>query len=100
MSAATAIAFDCKILEKDPTPAESFTVDCARCDPDNPVAIPRKDCPDCGGSGQAKIALAAIVTEIHESRLELLLGGRSDSDPDDDASDGEYDEWCDPDDLC
>lgn len=102
MSAATAIAFDCRTLEKDPTPAASVFVECESCDPDNPIAVPRKDCQTCKGTGQAPIALVAIVTEMHEAKLELLKGGKdgrgsSDEEP---ADDGEYDDWCDPDDLC
>jgi hypothetical protein len=76
MSPATALAYNCKSLEKDSTSVESLTVDCGRCDPDNPLAIPRKQCPECKGTGRAPVALATIVTELKASRLELLVGGR------------------------
>jgi Zn finger protein HypA/HybF involved in hydrogenase expression len=72
------LAYNCKTLEADPTPVESLTVECARCDPDNPLAVPRAKCPECKGTGKASIALAAIVTEIRASRLELLRGGQDD----------------------
>ena len=84
MSPANALAYNCKTLEADPATVESLTVECARCDPDNPLAVPRAKCPDCQGTGQAPIALAAIVAEIRESRLELLRGsqGEASRDPD------------------
>jgi hypothetical protein len=76
MSSVNALAYSSKTLEKDPTIVESLTVDCGRCDPDNPLAVPRKKCPECKGTGKAPVALATIVTQIRESRLELLVGGR------------------------
>lgn len=71
-----ALAYNCKALEADPTPVLSLTIDCPRCDPDNPLSVPRSKCPECKGSGKSPVALATIITEIKASRLELLIGGR------------------------
>ena len=76
MSPSNALAYNCKTLEADPASVESLTVECARCDPDNPLAVPRAKCPDCKGTGRSAVALASIVTEIRESRLEVLRGGQ------------------------
>ena len=78
MKMSNALAYNCKALEADPTPVLSLTVECPRCDPDNPLSVPRSKCPECKGSGKYPVALATIVTEIKASRLELLLGGRKD----------------------
>jgi hypothetical protein len=74
MSATVALAL--KDLEKDAEPAANLTVECCACDPDNPRAVPRSKCRSCGGTGRSPIRLGSIVTEIHASRLELLLGNR------------------------
>ncbi len=76
MSAAAARTLDCRALEKDASPAEDLTVACFACDPDNPRAVPRRGCKSCGGTGRAPVGLARVVKEIHESRLELLVGGK------------------------
>lgn len=76
MSPSVALSYNCKSLEKDPTPVAALTVSCAYCDPDNPLAVTQRKCVVCKGSGQAPVALGAIVTEIHTSRLELLRGGK------------------------
>lgn len=75
-------ALSCRSLEKDLTPAESVTVKCARCDPDNPKAVDTENCPQCHGSGRVPTVLTTIVTEMHASRLELLRGGKSNSSDD------------------
>jgi hypothetical protein len=70
----SALALDCRTLERDATPAASLRVDCAGCDPDNPRAVPREKCQKCRGTGRAVPELAPIVGEIRSSRLELLRG--------------------------
>lgn len=47
---------------------EAVTVDCYRCDPDNPLAIPRETCPNCRGTGKAPTCLLGIVREIRETK--------------------------------
>jgi hypothetical protein len=69
-------ALKCRDLEKDPTPAESLMVDCCACDPDNPRSVPTRKCGACRGTGKVPAFLAAIVGEIHESRLRLLRGDK------------------------
>lgn len=76
------LALSCRTLEKDPSPAESLTVKCARCDPDNPKAVKPENCPHCHGTGRVPTVLTTIVTELHASRLELLRGGKSDTSDD------------------
>jgi len=71
-----ALALNCRSLEKDPTPVESLTVECAKCDPDNPRSVPRESCPVCRGTGRARVEVATVVGEIKASRLELLTGGK------------------------
>ena len=68
---ASALAFKYDELGDDLTPIESMTVDCYRCDPDNPLAIARSKCPDCQGTGRAPMAFASIVKELRNSRAEL-----------------------------
>lgn len=72
----TALALNCRELEKDPTSVGDLTVECANCDPDNPRAVPREKCRHCGGTGRARVGILAVVEEIHSSRLELLTGGK------------------------
>lgn len=83
----SALALNCRSLEMDDGPAENLTVQCAKCDPDNPRSVPRSKCPACRGSGKARVGLSSVVREIHASRMELLLGDkrskRSHSDSDD-----------------
>jgi phage FluMu protein Com len=103
---AMAMSWDCRKLEKDPTPVAGVTVDCPRCDEDNPLAVARAKCPECKGTGRAPVLLTVIVTELHASRLELLDGGKDQGkkrfggsrkpSQEEEVSD----EWCDPDDLC
>jgi hypothetical protein len=69
-----ALAYKEKDLEADLGPVQGLTAECARCDPDNPLAVPREGCPECEGTGRALIALATIVEQMKESRLELLIG--------------------------
>lgn len=85
-------------LESDPSPIQGITTECARCDPDNPLAVAREKCPDCKGTGRTLIALAAIVEEMKESRLELLIGSKK---PNRGGSvGGDYDDdYIDPDDC-
>ena len=66
----TALALDCRTLEKDAT----LRVACANCDPDNPRSVPRSKCKRCRGTGVVEPELVPIVGELHASRLELLLG--------------------------
>jgi len=68
---ASALAFKYDDLGDDLTSIESMTVDCYRCDPDNPLAIPRSRCSDCQGTGRAPMAFAGIVKELRGSRAEL-----------------------------
>jgi hypothetical protein len=67
----TALAFKCDELDDDLTPIEKLTVECWRCDPDNPLAVPRNKCAECQGTGRAPVALAAVMREIQQSRAEL-----------------------------
>jgi hypothetical protein len=69
-----ALALDCRILEKDATPAASLRVTCAGCDPDNPRSVPRERCKKCHGAGTVSPEVISIVEELHASRLELLRG--------------------------
>jgi len=73
------VAMTCAAVEGDPTEADSLTVECARCDPDNPTSIPRDKCPACRGTGRSHVALSTIVSELRSSRLQLLRGGRADA---------------------
>jgi hypothetical protein len=41
---------------------------------EDPLAVARKLCPECKGTGRTLIALATIVEQMKESRLELLVG--------------------------
>jgi hypothetical protein len=72
-----ALAYQERDLEEDLSPIQGLTTECARCDPDNPLAVPRKSCPECKGSGRSLVALSTIVTQIKESRLELLIGPKN-----------------------
>jgi hypothetical protein len=74
MQMSPALAYRERDLEEDLSPVKGLTTECARCDPDNPLAVPQHDCPDCKGSGRTLIALAEIVEQMKESRLELLIG--------------------------
>jgi hypothetical protein len=69
----TALALDCRTLEKDATPAASLRVACAGCDPDNPRSVPRERCKKCRGTGLVVPEVTSIVDEMHAARLELLL---------------------------
>jgi hypothetical protein len=69
----SATALDCRILEKDATPAAILRIVCADCDPDNPRSVPRERCKKCRGTGLVVPEVGAIMGEIHASRLELLL---------------------------
>ncbi len=71
-----ALALNCRELEKDPTPVEDLTVECANCDPDNPRSVSPEKCPVCRGTRRARVAVSAVVGEIRTSRLELLTGGK------------------------
>jgi hypothetical protein len=65
MRAATAIRCDdVGDLDK----VEIATVECYRCDPDNPLAVPRPACPACRGTGQAPVELVPILREIRDSK--------------------------------
>jgi len=78
-SAATAYKYS--DLDDDLTPIKQMTVECWRCDPDNPLAVPRKKCQECNGTGRSTPSLIEIVKELHTSHKEL---NRNDS--------GTYDE--------
>lgn len=71
------VAYRCHELERDATPVTSVRISCALCDVDNPRAVPRETCPKCGGSGSAAPSITDVVAEIRQSRLELLVGGKS-----------------------
>ena len=76
----TAVALKCNDLGEDLSSIETLTVSCYRCDPDNPLCIPRKKCPDCKGTGRSPVRFASIMMEIRESKTELERTGSS-SDP-------------------
>lgn len=86
---APALAYLERDLEKDLSPVNGLTVECAKCDPDNPRAVPRAQCPVCKGAGRSLVALPTIIEELKESRLEFLVGAKK-----------EPDEYFDPDDCC
>ena len=94
-----ALAYRERDLEEDLSPVQELTTECARCDPDNPLAVAREKCPDCKGSGRALVALPTIIEQMKESRLELLVGAkkpnysRGGNTPLDD-------DYIDPDDCC
>jgi hypothetical protein len=46
---------------------EVATVECYRCDPDNPLAVPRETCPVCRGTGRAPADFVPIMREIRGS---------------------------------
>ena len=73
----SALALNCRALEKDASEVATLTVKCAKCDPDNPRSVPRLGCRACGGSGRARVAAAHVVGEIHAARLEMLRGGKN-----------------------
>lgn len=84
-----ALAYLERDLEKDLSPVQGLTVECAMCDPDNPLAVPRSKCPECKGEGRALVALPTIVEQLKESRLELLIGPQN----------SPHDDYIDPDDC-
>ena len=65
----TALAYKCEEVD-DPTTVEKLTVECWRCDEDNPLAVPSEKCPVCKGSRRAPVALATVLREIRSSRAE------------------------------
>lgn len=65
----TALAFKCDELD-DLTPAERLTVECWRCDEDNPLAVPPDKCPICRSTRRAPTSLATVLREIKSSRTE------------------------------
>jgi hypothetical protein len=44
------------------------TVECYRCDPDNPLAVPREACPACRGTGRSPVEFVPILREIKDSK--------------------------------
>ena len=86
-------------LEHDLSPVQGLTVECAKCDPDNPRAVPQKKCPACNGSGRTLIALPSIVEEMRDARMELLVGPKGQKNARSQANDA-YDGYVDPDDCC
>ena len=66
----TALAFRCENLDSDLGEIANLTVECYRCDVDNPLAVARSKCPDCKGSGRAPVQFAQIMSEIRESHAE------------------------------
>lgn len=86
-----ALAYLERDLEKDLSPVQGLTVECAKCDPDNPLSVPRAKCPECKGEGRALVALPTIVEQLKEARLELLIGPKGTNSADD--------EYFDPDDC-
>jgi hypothetical protein len=76
-----ALAIKCEELGEDLDTIETLTVSCYRCDPDNPLCVPQKTCPDCKGTGQSPVRFAGIMKEIRESKAELARTGSS-TDPD------------------
>jgi hypothetical protein len=47
---------------------EVATVECYRCDPDNPLAVPRPTCPACRGTGRSPVEFVPILREIREAK--------------------------------
>lgn len=65
MRAANAIR--CEDVD-DPDSVEVVTVDCYRCDPDNPLAVPREACSTCRGTGRSPVEFVPILREIRDSQ--------------------------------
>ena len=81
MRAATAIRCD---DVDDLDTIEAVTVECYRCDPDNPLAVPRETCAECRGTGRAPVSFVPILREIRESRTQPGTRKNSSSTNDDD----------------
>jgi hypothetical protein len=47
---------------------EVATVECYRCDPDNPLAVSREACPTCRGTGRSPVDFVPILREIRDSK--------------------------------
>jgi hypothetical protein len=47
---------------------EVATVECYRCDPDNPLAVPRQACPTCRGTGRSPVEFVPIMREIRDAK--------------------------------
>jgi len=67
MRVATAIRCD-DVVNVDEV--EVSTVECYRCDPDNPLAVPRETCPVCRGTGRSPVAFVPILREIREAKTQ------------------------------
>lgn len=57
-------------LDDDLSSVEAMTVECPNCDPDSPIASPRKDCLVCKGTGSVSTSLCEIVKELRSARQE------------------------------
>jgi hypothetical protein len=80
MRAATAIRCD---DVDDLDEVEVATVDCYRCDPDNPLAVPRPACPACRGTGRSPVQFVPILREVREARAAKPSSQRDPSRDDD-----------------
>jgi hypothetical protein len=67
---ATALAYKCNEIDEDLTALDRLTVECGRCDEDNPLAIPPDKCPVCHGTRRAPVSFAAIMKELQESKTQ------------------------------
>jgi hypothetical protein len=66
-----ALAYRCDDPDSDLNQIANLTVDCYRCDPDNPLAVPDPSkCPECKGTRRAPVHYAQILSEIRESHAE------------------------------
>jgi hypothetical protein len=66
----TALAYRCEDQDLDLDKIANLTVECYRCDVDNPLAVARATCPECKGTGRAPVHFAQIMSEIRESHAE------------------------------
>jgi hypothetical protein len=88
-----AYALDFTEVEADPSMLDGATKDCPACDLDNPRAVAREGCKECGGTGKVGLAAAEIAKELRASRTEKPDRGDGGSNDDDEGgATEEYDE--------
>jgi hypothetical protein len=80
MQAATAIRCD---DVDDLDGVQVAAVECYRCDPDNPLAVPRETCPACRGTGRSPVELVPILREIRDSKTSPTRAQKKSSQEDD-----------------
>jgi rRNA maturation endonuclease Nob1 len=76
-----AVAF--KDIEADFSIVDGVTKECYGCDPDNPRAVPRKNCQSCGGSGRQPLAAREIAEELSATKTGAASASPSLDDSDD-----------------